>query len=84
MGDAMFWKMPEFDLNDKDVDHLFSIAHKHKVLVLDLRENPGGAVVTLERMIGNVFDHDVKIADRVGRKELKPQSAKTRGKDALQ
>jgi C-terminal processing protease CtpA/Prc len=81
MGDAMFWKMPEFDLNDSDVDHLFSIAHKHKALVLDMRQNPGGAVVTLERMLGNVFDHDVKIADRIGRKDLKPQLAKTRGKN---
>ena len=81
MGDVMFWKMPEFDLNDSDVDHIFSIAHKHKSLVLDMRQNPGGAVVTLERMLGNVFDRDVKISDRVGRKDLKPQLAKTRGKD---
>lgn len=81
MGDVMFWKMPEFDLNDSDVDHIFSIAHKHKSLVLDMRQNPGGAIVTLERMLGNVFDRDVKISDRVGRKDLKPQLAKTRGKD---
>jgi C-terminal processing protease CtpA/Prc len=81
MGDVMFWKMPEFDLNDNDVDHLFGIAKKHKALILDMRQDPGGAVLTLERMLGNVFDHDVKISDRVGRKELKPQLAKTRGKD---
>jgi C-terminal processing protease CtpA/Prc len=81
-GDAMFWKMPEFDLNDNEVDRLFGIAHKHKALVLDLRQNPGGAVLTLERMLGNVFDHDIKIADRVGRKDLKPQIAKTRGRNA--
>jgi C-terminal processing protease CtpA/Prc len=81
LGDVIFWKMPEFDLNDNDVDHLFSIAHNHKALVLDMRQNPGGAVVTLERMLGNVFDHDVKIADRIGRKDLKPLLAKTRGKD---
>jgi carboxyl-terminal processing protease len=34
-------------------------------------------------MLGNVFDHDVKIADRVGRKEMKPEFAKTRGKDSF-
>jgi len=83
MGDVMIWKMPLFDLDDSGVDHLFSIARKHKALVLDLRENPGGAVVTLERMVGNVFDHDIKIADRIGRKELSPQLAKSRGKDAF-
>src|ERR1700674_594908 len=30
-------------------------------------------------MLGNVFLHDLKIADRVGRKELKPQLANARG-----
>jgi C-terminal processing protease CtpA/Prc len=78
-GDVMIWKMPEFFLNDHEVDRLFDIARKRQTLILDLRGNPGGAVVTLERMLGNVFDHDLKIADRVGRKELKPQLAKTRG-----
>lgn len=79
MGDVLIWKMPEFILEEKDVDHMIGIARKHKALVLDLRGNPGGAVVRLERMVGSVFDHDVKIADRVGRKNLKPQLAKTRG-----
>ncbi len=37
----------------------------------------------LDRMLGNVFDHDVKIAERTGRKDLKPEPAKTRGKDAF-
>lgn len=78
-GDVMIWKMPEFELEDSEVDHLFSIARKHKTLILDLRSNPGGLVATLERVVGNVFDHDVKIADRVGRKETKPQLAKTVG-----
>jgi C-terminal processing protease CtpA/Prc len=79
MGEVMIWKMPEFILEDSEVDHMFGIAKKHKALVLDLRGNPGGAVVTLERMVANVFDHDVKISDRIGRKDLKPQLAKTRG-----
>jgi len=82
-GEVMFWKMPEFFLNESEVDHLFSIARKHSTLILDLRGNPGGSVVTLERMVGNVFDHDVKIADRVGRKESKPQLAKSRGGNAF-
>jgi hypothetical protein len=54
-----------------------------KVEALDLRDNPGGAVVTLDHMLGNVFEEDVKIADRKGRKELKPQLAKGRGKNAF-
>jgi C-terminal processing protease CtpA/Prc len=82
-GDVMIWKMPEFFLNDGEVDRLFGIARKHKTLILDLRGNPGGAILTLERMLGNVLDHDVKIADRVGRKELKAEIAKTRGNSAF-
>ncbi len=72
-GDLMIWKMPGFFLNDGEVADMFNIARKHKALVLDLRGNPGGAIVTLEQMLGSLFDHDVKIADRIGRKELKPQ-----------
>lgn len=79
-GDLMIWKMPGFFLNDGEVADMFNIARKHQALVLDLRGNPGGAIVTLEQMLGNLFDHDVKIADRIGRKELKPQIAKTHGK----
>lgn len=83
MGDVMIWKMPEFFMDDNEIDHLFGIAKKHKALILDLRGNPGGAIDTLERVVGNVFDHDVKIADRIGRKESKPQLAKTRGGSAF-
>jgi C-terminal processing protease CtpA/Prc len=81
-GEVMIWKMPEFFMTDEEVDHMFGIAKKHKTLILDLRGNPGGLVTTLTRAIGNVCDHDVKIADRVGRKELKPQLSKTRGTSA--
>ncbi|HEX4001727.1 MAG TPA: S41 family peptidase [Candidatus Acidoferrales bacterium] len=84
MGDIIIWKMPEFDMSEDEVDHMFGIVRKHKSLILDLRGNPGGAVVTLERMVGNVFNHDVKIGDRIGRKsELKPLQAKTVGDKAF-
>jgi C-terminal processing protease CtpA/Prc len=79
VGDVTIWKMPEFFLDDAEVDHAFDTVRKHKALILDLRGNPGGAVMTLERMLGNVFDHDVKIADRIERKEAKPDIAKTVG-----
>jgi C-terminal processing protease CtpA/Prc len=80
-GDVMIWKMPEFFVEDREVDRIFNDARKHKTLILDLRGNPGGAVVTLDRMVANLFDHEIKIADRVGRKEMKPEIAKTRGGD---
>lgn len=81
MGDVTFWKVPEFDMENDEVDRIFGITRKHKSLIIDLRGNPGGAIVTMDRMIGNLFDHEIKIADRTGRKELKPETAKSRGKD---
>jgi C-terminal processing protease CtpA/Prc len=81
VGDVMIWKMPEFFLKAEEADHLFGEARKHKALILDLRGNPGGAIFTLERMLSDTFDHDLKVADRIGRKELKPEIAKTHGGD---
>lgn len=75
----MIWRMPEFNMTEEEVDHIWPEARKHATLILDLRGNPGGYVTTLERMLGNAIDHDVKIADRKGRKEMKPLLAKTRG-----
>lgn len=75
--------MPEFDLTEEKVDEMIDKARKHKALILDLRGNPGGAVLTLKRVVGDVFDHDVKIADLKGRKEFKPMVARSRGDRAF-
>jgi len=80
VGDAMVWKMPEFDLDQEDVDRYMGIARRHKALILDLRGNPGGALDTLKWMLGSLFDHPVKIGDQVGRKESKELIAKPIGK----
>jgi C-terminal processing protease CtpA/Prc len=82
-GNVMIWKLPEFVLSQNEVDHMFSIARRHQTLILDLRSDPGGYTDTLEQMVGNLFDHDVKISDRIGRKEMKPQLAKTAGNRAF-
>jgi hypothetical protein len=84
-GNALLiWKMPEFFMTDDEVDHLIKDARKYQTLVVDLRGNPGGSVRTLERVVGDVIDHDVTIAQRVGRKsDLKPELAKSRGANAF-
>jgi len=82
-GDVMIWKMPAFILTDGEVDHLVNLARQHKALVLDLRDNPGGYVTTLNHMIGSLFDHDVKVNIRVSRKGEKTEVAKSRGKSAF-
>ncbi|HYP27237.1 MAG TPA: S41 family peptidase [Blastocatellia bacterium] len=76
--DLFIWKMPQFDLSDGDVDEMMDKARKHKALILDLRGNGGGYETTLKRLVGNFFGQEVKIADRKGRKEIKPIIAKPR------
>lgn len=78
--DVTFLKMPEFNLDMDEVERDIGAASKHKALIIDLRGNPGGSVDTLKWMIGEVFDHDVKIGDQVSRKNTKPLIAKPHGK----
>jgi carboxyl-terminal processing protease len=78
-GDAAIWKLQQFDVDIREVEKEISIARKHKTLILDLRGNPGGYTDSLQWIVGSLFDHDVKIADRVGRKEHKPQIGKHHG-----
>ena len=81
-GGTVVWKMPSFSFEPEQVDSIMSEHVKgSNALILDLRGNPGGYIVTLERLAGYFSDHDVKIADRKGRKEMKPMLGKTRGKD---
>ena len=77
------WKMPGFDLTPEKVDDIVGGARKRKALIIDLRGNGGGYEATMLRLIGNVFDHDVKLGDIKRRKETKPLIAKTRGSDAF-
>jgi len=84
LGDDFFiWKMPQFDLDKDRVDGLADKFRKRKGLILDLRGNGGGALETLLRLLGNLFDHDVKVGDFKGRKDQKPAVAKTRGSNAF-
>jgi C-terminal processing protease CtpA/Prc len=78
-GNVAIWKLREFDLDFTEVEHFIGIARKHKGLVLDLRGNGGGRVDTLKVMLGYLMDHDVKIADRVERKDTKELIAKRQG-----
>ncbi|MEK6279472.1 MAG: S41 family peptidase [Acidobacteriota bacterium] len=81
--DVLIWKMPHFDLGEAEVDNRMSKIRNLKALILDLRGNTGGYVVTLERLAGHFFSHDVKIADLKGRKEMKPMMAKGRNEKAF-
>lgn len=83
-GDQLLiWKMNEFDLEDSQIDDAMSKVKKHKALILDLRGNGGGWLSTITRIVENLFDRDIKIADSKSRKETKPLVAKSRGDKAF-
>ncbi|MGP0020195.1 MAG: S41 family peptidase [Candidatus Sulfotelmatobacter sp.] len=69
-------KVPEFFFSQHEVEGMIETVRGYDKLILDLRGNPGGAVETLKYLVGGMFDKDVKIAERVGRKEKKPEVAK--------
>jgi carboxyl-terminal processing protease len=69
-------KLPSFMCSRSDIDRMLSKARKARALVIDLRGNPGGSTDTLQYMLGDFFPAEVKIGNRVGRKEHKPMIAK--------
>jgi len=82
-GDILVLKLPEFAQSEIGVDSMLKRARHKNALIIDLRGNPGGAVTTLNEIVANLFDHDVKICDRVTRDSSKPQNAKTLGNNAF-
>jgi len=66
-------------MSKDEVDAAMGKLDKFKCLIIDLRGNGGGYIETLQRIIGNLFDQDVKIGNIKQRKETKPFVAKTRG-----
>jgi len=77
--DIGIWRVPAFDLTSDAVDERIDKVKKYQTLIIDLRRNGGGAVETLQRLVGNLFDHDITIGNMKLRKESKPMLAKTRG-----
>jgi C-terminal processing protease CtpA/Prc len=77
-GETFVWRMPTFEVQPPVQDTMVSKAMKEGNLIIDLRGNSGGYVETLKQMLGHFFDHEVKLADRVTRKETKPEMIKPR------
>jgi len=81
--DVMVLKFPSFIYSESEVDDVMKKARKRSGLVIDLRGNGGGSVETLRAFLGNFFDHDVKIGDRVTRNGTKAINAQSEGKHAF-
>lgn len=69
-------KFPNFFFDFDAVQSWIEKARKHKALIIDLRANNGGAEETLQNLLGGVFDHEVRVGDRIMRNDRKPLMAK--------
>ena len=79
---VLVWKLPQFMLSDDQIDAFLKKTNGQKAVVIDLRGNPGGLLENLARLLGGIFDHEVKVGDQVERKGTKPFIAKSRGSRA--
>src|SRR5215467_9654295 len=80
-NDLLVVKIPEFRFSEAEVDAIVGRMRAHRGVVLDLRGNPGGYEGTLDRLLGGLFQNDVKIFDRLGRDGTKSISATGRHHD---
>lgn len=78
-GAVAVWKMLSFDLDELEVDGKMANVRSSEALILDLRGNGGGYVLTLERLVGHFFDREIKIGDVKRRDEVRLMRAKKIG-----
>jgi carboxyl-terminal processing protease len=79
LGDELeICKVPDLDIENQQIDEVLSLARKHQALIVDLRGNHYGTMEALRRLVGGVFDHEVKIGDQTTRGGTKPQVAASR------
>ncbi len=57
-NDVLVLKLPEFAVDDREIDRFVRRAEGFKALVIDLRGDPGGLVSTLQRLAGGLVGAD--------------------------
>jgi C-terminal processing protease CtpA/Prc len=70
--DLLIVKLPEFLPFADEVDAFDSKTEGYKAILFDLRGNPGGSEAMLQSLLGTLFEHRIKIGDRVSRSSTKP------------
>lgn len=81
--DLLVVKIPAFAFSQSEVENIIAKMRSHQSVIVDLRGNTGGYALTLEYLLGGVFENDLKIYDRVERESTKPISAKGRHQNAF-
>jgi C-terminal processing protease CtpA/Prc len=83
-GDALLVvRIPEFAFSADDTDKVIAKMRTHKGVVLDLRGNLGGYAETLDRLLGGMFERDLKVYDRISRNSTRAVSVSGRHHDAF-
>ena len=75
-GDVAVARIPTFRLEESDVGKLVDDVRKHKSVIVDMRGASGGTDESVRLLTSAFFDHEVKIADAVTRRGVKPVLAK--------
>ena len=81
--DLVVVKFREFAFSDSAVDAIIRKMRAHNGVVLDLRGNSRGDMKTLYRLLGGMFENDMKIFDRIGRSSTNPVSVSGRSHNAF-
>jgi len=76
-------KLPIFAPGEPNARELIDKARGHEYLILDLRDNPGGAESALTDLLSAIFQRTIKIADRKARAAADPLTAKGSGNHAF-
>lgn len=75
---VVYLRFPSFMTTGHDVGAFVGKAKDARAVILDLRENGGGRIETLEGMAGHFFSTESKMADFVGRDKTVPVQVKRR------
>lgn len=70
--DMLIVKLLEFMTFSSETGSIVSKMQGYKAVIFDLRGDPGGSTEMVQSLLGGVFEHKVKIGDRVGRRPTKP------------
>jgi C-terminal processing protease CtpA/Prc len=79
LGSVTVWKLASFELPPEQIDRAADdVLRQADSLILDLRGNRGGRITALERLTGRLVNRDITIANRFGRRPMKPLIARAR------
>lgn len=80
-GDSVLvWHFVQFLGGDEGIDEMMDRARHHKTLILDLRNNGGGAETAIQQLIGHFYEHDVRIATTRERGSTHPLLARPKNR----